>query len=209
VSRLWLIDAGYLFNARHSVRPGYEFSYLKLRHYLECQGPIWRAYYFNASPNPPSDAQDNFHRWLRSGPPYGPKIITQIYPLRQQRADKAYCEECGQKVGLRCQHQEENGAPHRVYNEIQKGVDVGMAFRALSLAAYYETLVLSSGDADLADVVDYLGSNGKRIELAVFRDGVSSATGSSMWPIRWKTFGRTSASPVSRRGDGICFAQTL
>lgn len=174
MARLWLIDAGYLFNARHSVRPGYEFSYLKLRHYLELQGAIWRAYYFNASPNPPSDAQDNFHRWLRSGPPYGPKIITQIYPLRQQRADKAYCEECGQKVSLRCQHQEENGPLHRVYNEIQKGVDVGIAFRALVLATHYETLVLSSGDADLFSVVDYLGSQGKRIELAVFRDGVSS-----------------------------------
>ena len=174
MSRLWLIDAGYMFNARHSVRPGYEFSYLKLRQYLERTGEIWRAYYLNASPNPPSDAQDNFHRWLQSGPPYGPKIITKIYTLRQMRADKAYCEECGQKVFLRCQNQVEGDIVHRVYNEIQKGVDVGIAFLALILAPHYDSLVLSSGDADLADVVDYLGGQGKHIELAVFRDGVSS-----------------------------------
>lgn len=185
MSRLWLIDAGYMFNARHSVRPGYEFSYLKLRQYLERSEEIWRAYYLNASPNPPSDAQDNFHRWLRSGPPYGPKIITKIYPLRQQRADKAYCEECGQKVTVRCQHQEDNGHIHRIYNEIQKGVDVGIASLALILAPHYETLILSSGDADLADVVDYLGANGKRIELVVFRDGVSSELQCRADSIHW------------------------
>ena len=96
--KLWLIDAGYLFNARHSVRSGYEFSYLRLRQYLEQSGPIWRAYYLNSIPQPTSEAQDNFHHWLRSGPPIGPKIITKFYSLKQQRADKAYCEECGQKV---------------------------------------------------------------------------------------------------------------
>ncbi len=77
--KLWLIDAGYLFNARHSVRSGYEFSYLRLRNYLELDGPNWRAYYLNSTPNPPSDGQDSFHRWMRSGPPFGPKIITKFY----------------------------------------------------------------------------------------------------------------------------------
>ncbi|NLW81739.1 MAG: NYN domain-containing protein [Desulfovibrionales bacterium] len=171
--RLWLIDAGYLFNARHSVRSGYEFSYLKLRQYLELSGSIWRAYYLNSSPNPPSDAQDNFHRWLRSGPPFGPKIITKFYSLRQQRADKAYCEECGQKVQLKCQNQ--NGdVTHRVFNEIQKGVDVGIATLSLVHQRNYDSLLLSSGDADLLDAIEHLSEQGKSIELVVFRDGVSS-----------------------------------
>jgi len=171
--KLWLIDAGYMFNARHSVRSGYEFSYLRLRQYLEQDGPIWRAYYLNSTPNPPSDGQDNFHRWLRSGPPFGPKIITKFYGLKQQRADKAYCEECGQKVSLRCQNQT-GEATHRVFNEIQKGVDVGIATLSLIHQRNYDTLLLSSGDSDLLDAVEHLSEQGKTIELAVFRDGVSS-----------------------------------
>ena len=66
--RLWLIDAGYLFNAQRSGGQGYQFDYLKLRHNLEESGPIWRAYYLNSTPHPPIDAQDAFHTWLRSGP---------------------------------------------------------------------------------------------------------------------------------------------
>lgn len=171
--KLWLIDAGYLFNARHSVRSGYEFSYLRLRQYLEQSGPIWRAYYLNSIPQPTSEAQDNFHHWLRSGAPLGPKIITKFYSLKQQRADKAYCEECGQKVQLRCQNQ--NGdLTHKVFNEIQKGVDVGIATLSLIYQHQYDTLLLSSGDSDLLDVVEHLSEQGKTIELVVFRDGVAS-----------------------------------
>lgn len=171
--KLWLIDAGYLFNARHSVRSGYEFSYLRLRQYLEQDGPIWRAYYLNSIPQPTSEAQDNFHHWLRSGPPIGPKIITKFYSLKQQRADKAYCYECSQKVQLKCQNQTGEVA-HRVFNEIQKGVDVGIATLSLMYKEQYDTLILSSGDLDLLDVVEHLSEQGKSIELVVFRDGVAS-----------------------------------
>lgn len=171
--KLWLIDAGYLFNARHSIRSGYEFSYLRLRTYLEQDGPIWRAYYLNSMPNSSSDGQDSFHRWLRSGPPSGPKIITKFYTLKQQRADKAYCEECGQKVQLRCQNQAGEHT-HRVFNEIQKGVDVAIATLSLIHQRNYDTLLLSSGDSDLLDAVEHLSEQGKSIELVVFRDGVSS-----------------------------------
>lgn len=171
--KLWLIDASYLFNARHSVRSGYEFSYLRLRNYLELDAPIWRAYYLNSMPSPPSESQDSFHRWLRSGPPGGPKIITKFYTLKQQRADKAYCEECGQKVQLRCQNQNADYT-HRVFNEIQKGVDVAIATLSLIHQRNYDTLLLSSGDSDLLDAIEHLSEQGKRIELVVFREGVSS-----------------------------------
>ncbi len=48
--RLWLIDAGYLLNAQRSVSHEYRFDYLKLRRKLEEDGSIWRAYYFNSTP---------------------------------------------------------------------------------------------------------------------------------------------------------------
>jgi len=168
--RLWLIDAGYLFKAQHVVGVGYQFDYLKLRRKLEESGPMWRAYYLNSTPNPPTDAQDGFHTWLRSAPPRGPQLITKLYELKEIRADRAYCEQCQTIVDLACR----NGTGHRIVNQQQKGVDVGMATLALIHRDRYETLLLSSGDGDLLDAVEFLSEQGKRIELAVFSEGVST-----------------------------------
>jgi len=168
--RLWLIDAGYLFNAQRSVGPGYHFDYLKLRRKLEESGPLWRAYYLNATAHPPNDVQDAFHNWLRSASPRGPQLITKLYEVKQVRADSAYCEECQTKVNLTCPR----SAAHHIGNQQQKGVDVGIATLALIHRERYATLMLSSGDADLLDAVEFLSEQGKRIELAVFSEGVST-----------------------------------
>jgi hypothetical protein len=168
--RLWLIDAGYLFSAQRAVGPGFQFDYLKLRGRVEQAGPLWRAYYLNSTPNPPSDAQDAFHTWLRSGPPRGPKLITQLYALKPVPADRAYCQECATKVQLSCPADSQ----HHIGNQQQKGVDVGLATLALVHKDRFDTLLLSSGDGDLLDAVEHLSELGKRLELVVFREGVST-----------------------------------
>jgi uncharacterized LabA/DUF88 family protein len=38
----------------------------------------------------------------------------------------------------------------------------------------YDTLILSSGDADLIDAVEFLSMQDKRLELLVFKDGVAT-----------------------------------
>lgn len=179
--RLWLIDVGYLFNAQRSCGHGYQFDYMKLRRKAEEAGPIWRAYYLNSTPHPPSDAQDAFHMWLRSGPPRGPQLITKLYELKQVHADHAYCEECATKVSLTCQ----NGAGHHISNQQQKGVDVGIATLALIHRERYDTLLLSSGDGDLLDAVEFLSEQGKRIELLVFTEGVSTDLQARTDQIHW------------------------
>jgi uncharacterized LabA/DUF88 family protein len=181
MNRLWLIDAGYLLKAQSKVRPGYLFSYAKLRQRLEQDGPLWRAYYLNSTPNPPSDQQDGFHSWLRTAPPKGPKIVTKLYKLRQLRADTPYCEICETKVTVRCP----SGTAHKLHKQQQKGVDVGIATLALVHSDKYETLVLSSGDGDLLDAIEYLSEKGKRIELLVFRYGVSTDLQSRADHIYW------------------------
>ena len=168
--RLWLIDAGYLWNARHSVRSDYQFDYGKLRQKLEQDGQFWRAYYLNSTPHPPTDAQDAFHTWLRSAPPRGPKLVTKLYELKKVRADRAFCEHCNTKVTLSCP----GGRGHHLANQQQKGVDVALATLALTHRDRYDALVLSSGDGDLLDAVEFLSERGKRIELAVFMHGVST-----------------------------------
>jgi uncharacterized LabA/DUF88 family protein len=180
-NRLWLIDAGYLLKAQSKARPGYQFSYPKLRQRLEQDGALWRAYYLNSTPNPPSDQQDGFHIWLRSAPPRGPKIVTKLYKLRNIRADTPYCETCQTKVTVACP----SGPGHKLHKQQQKGVDVGIATLALVHADKYETLVLSSGDADLLDAIEYLSERGKRIELLAFRYGVATDLQSRADRIYW------------------------
>lgn len=179
--RLWLIDAGYLFTTQRCVGAGYRFDYLKLRRKLEESGPVWRAYYLNSVPVPSNEPLEAFHAWLRSGPPDGPKIITRLYALREARADQAYCTDCGQKVRLACP----NGADHRLVNQQQKGVDVGIATLALVHRDNYDSLVLSSGDSDLLDAVEFLSETGKSIELLVFKEGVSTELQSRADSIHW------------------------
>jgi uncharacterized LabA/DUF88 family protein len=170
---LWLIDAGYLFSCQRSVEPGYEFDYKKLREKVEAEGPLWRAYYLNSTPNPPSDAQNGFHSWLRSAPPTGPKIITKLYELKRIAVDHAYCQSCNAVTTAVCEHSS-TGGPHRMHKEQQKGVDVGIATLGLTLINEYDTLILSSGDGDLLDAVEYLSQHGKQLELLVFKAGVST-----------------------------------
>ena len=60
-----------------------------------------------------------------------------------------------------------------------------MATLALIHRERYETLLLSSGDGDLLDAVEFLSEHGKRIELAVFADGVSTDLQASADQIHW------------------------
>ncbi|MBP6874704.1 MAG: NYN domain-containing protein [Candidatus Eisenbacteria bacterium] len=179
--RLWLIDAGYLFNAQRSLGNRFLFDYLKLRTKVETFGPLWRAYYLNSVPQPPTEKQNAFHAFLQSGPPRGPKIITKLYGLKNTTVDRAYCEECGSKVKLVCPHD----PGHRLSNQEQKGVDVGIATLALTHRDHYDTLVLSSGDADLLDAIEYLTEVGKRFELVVFKENVSPDMQARADAIHW------------------------
>ena len=78
-----------------------------------------------------------------------------------------------------------NGAAHHIGNQQQKGVDVGLATLALIHRDRYDTLLLSSGDGDLLDAVEFLSEQGKRIELAVFTEGVSSDLQARADRIHW------------------------
>lgn len=174
--RLWLIDAGYMIKAQESVRGGYRFSYLKLREYLERDGILWRAYYLNSTPNPPSDEQDAFHVWLRSAAPAGPKIITKLYKLKRTSV-RGYCETCGHSIVPVCP----TSPTHRLHRQQQKGVDVGLATLALIHAPSYDTLVLSSGDGDFLDAVEHLTENReKRFELLAFRGNARSGVSTEL-----------------------------
>lgn len=167
---LWLIDGGYIYNAQRSIGYGYSLDYLKLRNKIEKTNAIWRGYYLNSTPSERSEGLDNFHNWLRSGPPDGPKIITKLYELKTVEADRAYCQVCQKMVEVECSQ----CGQRQVVKQQQKGVDVGLATLALTHLEKYDALLLSSGDSDLLDAIEFLSEQGKRIVLLVFRNGVST-----------------------------------
>jgi uncharacterized LabA/DUF88 family protein len=138
---IWIVDGAYLFTeCRRLVG---DFDYLKLKGKLEeeNQSPFFECYYLNSTPNPPSDAQDKFHTWLKSAPPRGPKMRVQLYQLKD--------------MGFTCPSCYSQSNRH-----VQKGVDVGIATLILKLAAQdrYERLVLSAGDGDFEDAISYVKS---------------------------------------------------
>lgn len=151
---IWIIDAAYLFKAAPS-----KFDYLKLKSELEKknESAFFESYYLNSTPNPPTDAQDGFHTWIKSGPPRGPKMRVQLYKLKDLHCD---CPHCGKEFD----------------RPVQKGVDVGIATLIIKLAIQqkYERLILSAGDGDFEDAIQYVKDEHKKeIWIAGFDGSVS------------------------------------
>ena len=154
---VWVIDGAYLLKA--AQRWGH-FDYLKLKQLLEQENgePFVESYYFNATPNPPTDQQNAFHTWLKSAPPRGPKIRVKLYQLKRVRVE---CPECH----------------HQFEIQVQKGVDVGIASLIVKLAAldHFDRLVLSAGDGDFEDAISYVKEiKRKEFWLSGFEETISA-----------------------------------
>ena len=136
---VWLVDGAYLFNYGRT----HPFDYLKLKNELVKQngGPLYESYFLNASTDPSGEAQNGFHTWLKSAAPKGPKFRVQLYRLKDTHHT---CPSCA----------------HTFDRQVQKGVDVAIATLIVKLAAQnvYDRLILSAGDGDFEDAVDYVKS---------------------------------------------------
>ncbi len=165
--RLWLIDGAYMYRSQSSADPQYRFDYKKLREKLEQEGKFFQVYYLNSVPKEPPEAMEKFHTWLKSAPPQGPQFQVKLFDLRPLSLT---CPACGVEF----------------QRHVQKGVDVGIATLALTLADRYDTLVLSTGDGDFKDMVEYVRNTlNKRVELVVFKSGVSTDLQSLADRVRW------------------------
>ncbi len=171
--RLWLIDASYIHANNLALLGAHRrIDYLRLRALIERElGPLWRGYFLNSAQDEPNEGRDRFHNWLQTALPHGPNLIVKLYGLKSERVKNAWCADCGTKVDLHCPH---GNGQHRLFNQRQMGVDVGLATLSLIHREQYDTLVLSSGDGDLLDAVEHLTESGKNLELAVFSTGVAT-----------------------------------
>ena len=177
--RLWLIDGGYLYKSQGTIKD-FQIDYIKLKDKLEIDGQIWRSYYLNSVIHPMSSELESFHRWMQSAPPIGPKIIVRNYTIKKSTLDFAYCDDCEKNVSISCPN-----CKGKLVKEHQKGVDVGIATLALANMPNIDELILSSGDSDLLDAMEHLSQNGKKLSLAVFKNGVSPDLQSRADRIYW------------------------
>ncbi|GAA4373169.1 NYN domain-containing protein [Hymenobacter koreensis] len=153
---IWLIDGAYLLKS--SAAHG-KFDYIKLKNELEeiNGGEFKEIYYLNSVKDSSAAQQNAFHNWLKSAPPTGPKMRVKLYGLKEM---SVRCGECGQTTA----------------RPVQKGVDVGIATLIIKLASQnqYDRLLLSAGDGDFEDAIDYVKSElHKEIWLAGFSGNVS------------------------------------
>jgi nijmegen breakage syndrome protein 1 len=155
VKTVWIVDGAYMLK----VVPG-KLDYLKFKQVLEQLNgsSFFECYYLNSTPHPPTDAQDGFHKWLKTAPPRGPKMRVQLYDIKEM---SVACPSCG------CQFS----------RQVQKGVDVGVATLILKLATQnqYERLILSAGDGDFEDAISYVKSElHKEIWLSGFEHSLAA-----------------------------------
>ncbi len=90
---LWLIDGSYVYKAGKSFQadnPTYEkrgIDYKKLKDCIckEFEIDNLDSWYFNSTPDPATDAQNAYHRWLKTTEPKGPNIRVKLYDLERKR----------------------------------------------------------------------------------------------------------------------------
>lgn len=145
VKTVWIVDASYLYNFGRSRPAG--FDYLKLKNELARLngGPLYESYYLNATVDPTAEAQSAFHTWIKSAAPKGPQMRVQMYRLKDLHSR---CPSCGTSFD----------------RYVQKGVDVAIATLMIKLATQgvYDRVILSAGDGDFEDAINYIKSDLRR-----------------------------------------------
>lgn len=160
---LWLIDGSYIYKAMKTfqkqnpdyARKGIDYTKLKMKLQEAFEIDTMDGWYFNATPDPASDAQNSYHRWLKSADPQGPNLKVKLYDLKKKTFT---CSACGEKVTL----------------NTQKGVDVGLATAALRFYERYDAIILSAGDGDFEDFVKFIVEDkDKKLFISGFDGSVS------------------------------------
>src|SRR3990172_6916658 len=151
------IDNSNIFQNLRCVKPGYRIDYKKLHRKIQDEGEIWDTYFFAAEKEgAPRETQTAFFEVLKKE--LGYNIV-----LTNLKIKTVVCKSCG--------------ATHETY--LEKGVDVGLATKLLSLLynKAFDTAIVVSGDGDLVEVVREVRRLGRKAQIVSFRDSMSKELG--------------------------------
>ncbi|MCD6493010.1 MAG: NYN domain-containing protein [Archaeoglobaceae archaeon] len=140
------IDGSNLFHACKNFRNGFKVDYEKLRNVLAAGRKLIRAYYYGSFNSFKKEVADRQKKFFQALQEMGFEVVDK--PLRKR--NESYV--------------------------IEKGVDIVLAVDMLSLAFRdaYDIGILVSGDADFVRAIEVVKYLGKRIEVAMFRNNLSS-----------------------------------
>lgn len=144
------VDNSNIFHGQLSA--GWRIDARKLHSFLEREGDIWQTYFFAAVTDPPRYEQTNFYRFIKNEMRW--EVI--LFKL-------------GQKT-IRCR----NCNTARVV-QVEKGVDVGLATKLLTLAnnRAFDTAILVGADKDFLETIRAVKANGLRVEIVAWRGTIS------------------------------------
>lgn len=152
-----------------------DIDYEKFVDFLVRGRNLVRAYYYNAIVDQGDDpvrykGQMKFYGAL-SHIPYFKSRFGRLLP----RDVKLRCRRCRNRFTVEQAPCPECGELHNCRSEVQKGVDVKIATDLLvhGFKGHYDTVVLVTGDGDLAEAVEQISQEGKHIENAYFQKGSS------------------------------------
>jgi uncharacterized LabA/DUF88 family protein len=146
------IDNANIFHGQQDA--GWRIDWERFIKYLEREGgEIWQIYFFASEHDPPLPAESSFYQFLKEQLRW--EVI--VYPLGMRTVSCNNCE-------------------HTHTTLVEKGVDVGLATRMLTLGINqaYETAILVAGDRDYLETVKFIKSLGLRVEVVSWRSGLSS-----------------------------------
>lgn len=144
------IDNSNIFGGQHAA--GWRIDWEKLIAELEMAGDIWQVHFFASEDDPPRASQAMFYRHLK----HVLNWEVHLYELGQKTVR---CSKCG----------------HIETVKAEKGVDVGVATKMLSLAANraFDTAILIAGDRDFVETVRFVKNLGLRVEVVGWRGAVA------------------------------------
>jgi len=132
---------------------GWRIDVEKLEEVLERDGEIWQTFFFASVTNPPRYQQTNFYRFIKNRM----RFEVSLYELGRKTTR---CRNCNRSWTV----------------PVEKGVDVGLATKMLSLASNraFETALLIAADRDYLETIQAVKSMGMRVEIIAWRGTISS-----------------------------------
>lgn len=144
------IDNSNVFMGQRNA--GWRIDVQKLRDFLENEGKIWQTFFFASASNPPRYQQTNFYKFIKNHM----RFEVSLYDLGRKTTS---CRHCKRKWSV----------------PVEKGVDVGLATKFLSLAnnRAFETAILIAADKDYLETVQAVKAMGMRVEILAWRGTIS------------------------------------
>ena len=145
------IDNSNIFGGQNAV--GWRIDWDKFITKLEQNGDVWQVHFFASENDPPRAIQSNFYRHLK-------EVLNWEVHLYELGRKTIRCSKCG----------------HTESVKTEKGVDVGLATKMLTLAANraFDTAILVAGDKDFLETVQFIKNLGLRVEIVGWRGSMSN-----------------------------------